>query len=91
MDANTLLAILALRTATIAPHASRTQRTVIAVNAVVEAEPALAEKWLRIRDCEAHRESVIGLTQVAIDKHLEAGRTADVVRILRKCPMPPAP
>jgi hypothetical protein len=83
MDANTLLAILVLQSVPLTPQ------TMVEVHAVMQAEPELAEKWLRIRDCEAHRESVIGLTQAAIDKHLAAGRTSDVLRILRKCPMPP--
>ena len=83
MDANTLLAILALQSVPLTPQ------TMVEVHAVIQSEPALAEKWLRIRDCEAHRESVIGLTQAAIDRHLAAGRTSDVIRILRKCPMPP--
>ena len=82
MDSNTLLAILTIASSSLTPQ------TVVEVNAVMQAEPELAEKWLRIRECEAHRESVIGITQAAIDKHLAAGRTSDVIRILRKCPMP---
>lgn len=82
MDSNTLLAILTIASSSLTPQA------VVNVNAVMQAEPELAEKWLRIRECEAHRESVIGITQAAIDKHLAAGRTSDVIRILRKCPMP---
>jgi hypothetical protein len=85
VDINTLLAILALQTVPLTPQ------TVVEVNAVMQAEPELAEKWLRIRACDAHRESVVGVTQAAIDRHLAAGRTSDVLRILRKCPMPPEP